>query len=195
MQPKINVGGLSGKLGTGKDFIAKQYFFSHGFRQISLAWHFKVWVIGQGLATWEEVFETKPPHVRTMLQKLGTEQGRDVYGENIWVDTMFAWIYTYAHYWNEYNFIIPDVRFPNEVEGIQSHEGKVFRIHAPKRNQFASATDEQRMHPSETSLDNYKKFDGVIWNDPEDSSGLDDQMAILLTSKVGYGWWDRPVTI
>lgn len=194
MKQRIQVVGLSGKLGTGKDYIAKKYFFPNGYRQISLAWHFKVWVVGQGLATWEEVFETKPDHVRTLLQKLGTEQGRNVYGENIWVDTMFAWIQTYAHYWDEHKFIIPDIRFPNEVEGLRQNGGRVFRIYAPKRNRFAAATDEQRLHASEVSLDNYptNKFDGIIYNDPDDSADLDEQMNRLIGNDF---WWNRTITI
>lgn len=193
MKPSIKVVGLSGKMGTGKDHIARKYFISRGYKQISLAWHFKVWAIGQGLATWEEVFDLKPEMVRTMLQQMGTEHGRNVYGEDIWVNTMFAWIHTFSHYWNEHKFVIPDVRFPNEVEAIRRNGGKVYRIYAPKRNRFAAATDEQRNHPSEIALDTHptNKFDGIIYNDPEDADSLDDQMYRILGLSESFHdlWW------
>lgn len=178
----LDVVGLSGKLGTGKDFIARKYFFPLGYHQFSLAWHFKVDIIGKREATYEEVFHIKPERVRDLLQKRGTEQGRLIYGENIWVDTMFAWFQVLNNYWQMDKFIVPDVRFPNEVEAIQKWGGRVYRIVAPIRNAEAHATPEARNHPSETSLDSYflDQFDGVIHNDPQDVESLDFQLQRII---------------
>lgn len=183
---KIEIVGISGKLGTGKDYIARRYFYNRGYKQISLAWHFKVWIVGQGLATWEEVFVTKPPHVRTLLQQEGTEKGRNVYGENVWIETMIAWIRVYSEYWGVSKFIVPDVRFPNEVTAIQKAGGKVYRIIAPHRDKSSSASPEARAHPSETSLDGFPltDFDGIIFNDPEHSSTVGMQVSKLLESPI-----------
>jgi hypothetical protein len=58
---KLDIIGLAGKSGTGKDHIAKTYFQPLGFKSFSFAWHPKVFLVGKGLATHEEVFVTKPP--------------------------------------------------------------------------------------------------------------------------------------
>lgn len=179
---KFELVGLAGKIGTGKDFIAKKYFFPRGYRQYSLAWHFKIDIIGKGEATWDEVFNTKPEHVRHLLQKRGTEEGRMVYGEDVWVNMMFTWMKAFSIYWGISKFIVPDVRFPNEVAGIRKFGGKVYRILAPNRNADAPATVEARFHPSETSLDNYPLnfYDGIIKNDYDDEYALDEQINRLL---------------
>jgi hypothetical protein len=105
---------------------------------------------------------------------MGTEEGRDVYGEGIWVDTMFAWFQLYHDMWGFTKFVVPDVRFRNELAGIQAHGGKVYRIIAPKRVALSPLTEEQRQHPSETDLDGVplNQFDGVIYNDPEHATSL-----------------------
>ena len=68
---------LSGRIGSGKDFIYNQYLFPLGYRKFALADHFKIWIVGQGLATYEEVFITKPPKVRHLLQQAGINFGGD----------------------------------------------------------------------------------------------------------------------
>ena len=110
----VKVIGLSGAAGSGKDYVAKTYFIDeYGFRNISLAWHFKIDCIAKGQADYDEVFNTKPPRVRRLLQILGTEQGRELWGENVWVNTVFSWMMLFHKDWGIDRFIIPDVRFPN----------------------------------------------------------------------------------
>lgn len=164
----IDIVGLSGKIGSGKDHIARQYFKPHGYYNFSLAWHFKVWLAGKGEATYEEVFHTKPPHVRDLLQKEGTERGRMVYGNDVWVNTMVNWMELLSDSWGINKFIVPDVRFKNEVAAIQSRGGRVIRIIAPEREKIANPTEEARNHISEIDLDDYDigHFDGLIFNDP-----------------------------
>jgi pimeloyl-ACP methyl ester carboxylesterase len=88
--------------------------------------------------------------VRRLLQRLGTEAGRDILGENIWVDTAFA--RTSAS-----KIVVTDVRFPNEADGIRDRGGRVVRIDRP-------GVGPRNDHPSETSLLDYD-FDAVINND------------------------------
>jgi hypothetical protein len=164
----IDVVGLSGKIGSGKDHIARQYFKPHGYYNFSLAWHFKVWLAGKGEATYDEVFHTKPPHIRDLLQKEGTERGRIIFGNDVWVDTMFTWMELLSDSWGINKFIVPDVRFKNEVEALQSRGGRVIRIMAPVREEAAHPTEEAKHHISETDLDDFTIdwFDGLIFNDP-----------------------------
>ena len=161
---KFDVIGLSGKSGTGKDYIIQQCLRPEGYFQISFAWHFKIWLISTGQATYEEVFYTKPEHIRRLMQLEGTERGRDVYGPDVWVDTAFAWMQLWNETWGISKFVIGDVRFPNEADRILELGGKVIRITAPERVENSILTAEQKRHISETALDTYDKFSGYVFN-------------------------------
>ena len=68
---------------------------------------------------WEE--SKKIPEVRQLLQRLGTEGGRQNLGEQVWVDGLF----NKPH---GARLVVPDVRFPNEVESIQKRGGIIIRV-------------------------------------------------------------------
>lgn len=156
--------GLSGAAGSGKDYIAKEYFCKKlNFKNFSLAWHFKVEAYSQGLGTYDEIFNTKPPHIRTLLQIMGTELGRDRFGDDWWTNMTLCWI---RHLHQEYDinkWVIPDIRFPNELSAIKSCGGEVWRVISDVEGR--SLTDTAKTHASETSLeDDSENFDGVIYN-------------------------------
>lgn len=167
----IQVISLSGKAGTGKDWVFENYLRPAGYHRWALADHFKIWAVGRGLATYEEVFYTKPPHVRKALQQIGTEEGRMIYGESVWLDTTWAWMNHLANTWGIEKFCITDARFPNEVEYIQSRGGLVFRIVAPEREASNELTPEAKLHISETALDDFplEKYNGILYNDIKDN--------------------------
>jgi hypothetical protein len=172
--------GISGKAGSGKDYITQHYLRPLGYRQFSLAWHFKIWIAGTGQATYDEVFNTKPPHIRKLLQEEGTERGRNVYGPNVWCDVATAWMQLLSETWGEDKFVFPDIRFPNEVEFIQKLGGKCYRVVAPEREALNKLTPEARLHISETALDGYKGFDGIIHNNPSFTETVRAQVRGLL---------------
>lgn len=174
---KFKLIGLSGKLGVGKDYIFSHYLKPNGYYQVSLAWHFKIWLASRGVATYEELFHTKPPHIRKLLQEEGTERGRDVFGQNIWIDTMFNWMKLYNETWGIDKFSSGDIRFVNECEAIKERGGKIYRIVAPDRNRDNSASPEARNHISETNLDDYTNFDGYIYND-YDAKNIPEQLKL-----------------
>lgn len=165
----IKLIGLAGHAGSGKDFIYNNYFQPRGWMPFAYAWHFKVWLIGRGKGTHEEMFHTKPPHIRKLIQRFGTEEGRDVWGEDIWNRILFEWIKLLSEAWNVDKFVITDVRFSNEFKAIQKRGGKILRVNAPRRVAEAHMTKEARLHSSETSLSSFRAtdFDGVIFNDEE----------------------------
>lgn len=184
---KYQVLGLSGKAGSGKDYVYEHYVQPRGFMQVSLAWHFKADLIGKGVITFEEAFVTKPSNVRTLLQIQGTEFGRNVYGQKIWCNTLVAWMDIYNYHWGVTQFVIPDVRFTNEMEFIQDDlDGKVLRIVAPERSGGTILDTTQRAHPSEAEMDGIldSQFDGILYNDPDDTK-LPSQLNILFD---GFGW-------
>ncbi len=57
---------------------------------------------------------------RWLLQKLGTEIGREI-NKDIWVDSLMA-------EYSEQNWIISDVRFINEVNSIRSRNGIIISV-------------------------------------------------------------------
>lgn len=73
---------------------------------------------------WDEA-KRAYPEVRRLLQKFGTEAGREIHGENCWVDALLR-------DWNRAErLVVTDVRFPNEAEAIQRHNGLVVKILRP----------------------------------------------------------------
>ena len=93
--------------------------------------------------------------VRELLQGIG--QGlRDAIDPNLWVKILFA----NTEGWS--NYIIADVRYPNEVYAIKKRNGILIRID----RKGAGAGN----HSSETALDNYKEWDVHI----ENNSSIED---------------------
>lgn len=65
--------------------------------------------------------------------------------------------------WGIDRFIIPDIRFPNELESVQKLGGKVYRVVSDTENRFL--TDEAKDHVSENALsDDMSSYDGIIYN-------------------------------
>lgn len=62
--------------------------------------------------------------VRTLLQLLGTEAGREIHGYDCWINIVKRQIEANPHD----NFVITDVRFPNEKGLVERLGGHVVRI-------------------------------------------------------------------
>ncbi|MFZ2992557.1 MAG: hypothetical protein WA061_02465 [Microgenomates group bacterium] len=95
---------------------------------------------------------------RTLLQKLGTDIGRKR-NQNVWVNVVIEFLKTFAQ---DYDYIfIPDTRFPGEISILRKNgfNTTTFFIH---RNDFDNGlTLEQKNHPSETALLDFK-FDHIV---------------------------------
>lgn len=96
---------------------------------------------------WEDA--KKLPEIRRLLQVLGTEAGRKILGENIWVDTVLNKV-------KDKNVVITDCRFPNEAKALKNSGGFVVRVERPG---MAAINN----HLSETSLDGWP-FDLIVLN-------------------------------
>jgi hypothetical protein len=130
---------------------------------------------------------------REFLQKLGTEAMRDRLHVNTWVNALFADYKPINIVGNikprrggiKYlaempNWIITDMRFPNEMEAIEEREGITIRV---IRDNGTRALSDMNNHPSEISLDD-AKFDYEIINDGSIDDLIEKVKQILITEKI-----------
>jgi len=173
----VEIIGFSGKLGTGKNFVAEKVFTKMLSPVptviMSFADQIKVNVIVQKNVDRHKCFVDKDEHTRKMMQRVGTEEGRNVYGHDIWLRYTLEWMLVHASRGIK-RIIVPDVRFHNEFDFIKELGGTMIRVDAPKRNRAAlekeaskgtGTPEEIGAHISETELDSGRTFDYTINND------------------------------
>jgi hypothetical protein len=104
---------------------------------------------------------------RDALQFVGTDLFRKQFNDNTWVDATMADYKGVSapnglggEYTKYPNWLISDMRFPNEVKAIKDRDGLIIRINRPS----VGSTDN---HESETALDNFEGFDLVITNNDD----------------------------
>jgi hypothetical protein len=131
--------GLVGFAGSGKDTIGELMVKNHGFFRESFAkslkdaasiifnWN-RVLLEGETAESrnWREQDDEwwsaklgRRMSPRLALQLLGTECGRGVFGQNLWTSSLVSRID------QKKNYVITDVRFPNEIDTIKSLGGKI----------------------------------------------------------------------
>jgi hypothetical protein len=114
---------------------------------------------------------------RDILQKLGTEVMRDSLHSNVWVNAMYADYTPIGLHNRDYvgpmsirepksdsvypNWVITDMRFPNELEAVKERGGITIRVNRDNGTREVSMINS---HSSETALDN-ANFDYTIHND------------------------------
>ena len=79
---------------------------------------------------------------RLALQLMGTEAGRDVFHKDIWVHTVMRRCEQAP--WN--NYVIADVRFPNEINAIKDSGGKIIRVRRGDDPEWYSLARECNIH-------------------------------------------------
>lgn len=149
---------ISGHAENGKDLTAtilKEKLEYEGYKVciIHMADYLKY--LARQFFNWDGQKDLKG---RTLLQKLGTEKVRAI-NPTYWVDTVFEFIKVFNSDFQY--FLIPDCRFKNEINTFKQNGFDTIALHIERLNYENSLTPEQRQHPSETALDNYK-FDYYI---------------------------------
>ena len=165
---------LSGKSGSGKDMTAqfmKEALEKRGKRVLVLHYADALKWFLRDYMDWDG---KKDEVGRTLLQQVGTDIVRACH-PNFWTGIVVGLIQAFEPYNNFDVAIVPDARFPNEIDiALQCIKNCVaVRIirNNPDGTEWINPTltDDQRKHPSETSLDCYG-FDYVLHND----EGLDN---------------------
>lgn len=99
---------------------------------------------------WDEA-KRRYPSVRALQQRTGTDAGRAILGDSVWVDAAFGTMTPTDR------VVVTDVRFPSELEAVRSRGGVVVRIDRP-------GVGPVNAHESETALDS-AAFDAYVLND------------------------------
>lgn len=151
MLPLVTVVGLAGYARSGKDSAAKA-LISAGYQRLALAdlvrralEAINPWIpeVGMSLSdalnkyTWD-FLKSAYPGVRQLLQRCGTEAGRNLLGEDVWVNALLSRMEDGGRY------VVTDIRFRNEVAAVLRLGGQVVRITRPGRgpvNDHASEHD------------------------------------------------------
>ena len=204
----MKVIGLSGKAGVGKDYLSRTYIVplfcrNQAYMILSFSDFFKLETIVKDGVNRERVYGEKDHESRKMLQKRGTEEGRDVYGQDVWVNFAYEFLLEHSKrgiVW----FFITDVRFKNEVDFIvEKCKGVVIRVTAPLRNleriqrenhvqeahdskKKSEPVEDLSKHISENDLENMVWTEGPlrsctfeIFNDPKDEDTVVNQVITI----------------
>lgn len=175
----MEIVGLSGFARSGKDEAAKVLVEEFGFTRVAFAdklrnflydlnpivsekgdsrinGRYEKYVFVQDVIDefgWDGYKETVYKHeIRRLLQRLGTEAGRQNLGDTIWIDAAFRGLPEDA------KIVVSDPRFYNEFDAIRARGGEVWRI---ERAGVGPLND----HASENEATNYPHFTRVIKND------------------------------
>ena len=168
--------GLAGLKGSGKDTVAAYLVKTYQFERKAFADPLKQSVAALFGIDFSDIEKMKnSPHsfvdlvthrepgkandeehakrmtFRKFLQLYGTESHRGVFGDDFWVDQTLP----VGGYYRGRKIVVPDVRFPNEVERVHSLGGKVLLVDR-------MGCDASDVHPSENPFK--LSFDRVIAN-------------------------------
>ena len=160
-----NLIGISGKAQSGKSTVANYLREYYGFYKLPFAKALKEMVGGS--------FEMNKDDSKTfysdlwgmtkreLLQKVGTKL-REVHPD-IWIYMVRSSIVdSIINTKGKCSFVIPDVRYPNEMKAIKEDGGVLIRT--IRTDYISNLTETEQNHPSETSLDRVpdSEFDLVI---------------------------------
>lgn len=151
---------ISGKAQHGKDTSAKflqEQLENNGYRVKITHFADQLKHICKDYFGWDGVKDEKG---RSILQHIGTEVIREK-SPDYFADYLANFL---SMFYDEWDYvIIPDCRFPNELEIFTAYGMDAILLRVVRPGFLSPLTQEQQAHPSETALDNYK-HDFVIVN-------------------------------
>ena len=169
---------LSGHSGNGKDFTAnifKEQLEAKGKKVLITHYADLLKYICKTFFDWDG---NKDANGRTLLQYVGTDVIRKQQPD-YWVKFTSGILSMFTDIWDY--ILIPDTRFPNEIEVLNKNELlDVITVRINRPDYVSPLTKEQQNHASETALDNHS-FDYYICNTtkPEVKKQVDYILDIL----------------
>lgn len=160
----LMIGLCSPVMGSGKTTVAEYLVRNHGFIRLSVASTLKAmtrtFLEESGMNPYDAAEIIADPELKEMplkalngntpryaMQTLGTEWGRNLFGEDFWINAAINKAKSLMS--QGYSVVFDDVRFTNEAEAIVANLGCMVRVVRPGAN--AAPTD----HPSEGQLNDY----------------------------------------
>ena len=131
--------GITGAKGSGKSSVANILTNSRGFVRLRYADALKRMLRTMGL-TYEHIdgdLKNEPCDLlggktpRWAMQSLGTEWGRKLITNDLWVNIVRQEIIDTCKQKPEVKIVIDDVRYPNEVASIAELGGSLWRVRRP----------------------------------------------------------------
>lgn len=182
-QPKLI--GLGGKLRSGKDAFADYLVEHHGYVKMGMSDILHESALAMNpivdayldydeisfapflqLVTYREATEKRGyvaakeefPEYRAFLQRMGTEFGRNIIDEDLWVGLTRNRIF--EQFDQGMNVVVTGIRFPNELRMISDAKGRSIWINRPG----LATAEAHAAHASETGV-TAEDFDIVVQND------------------------------
>ena len=144
---------VSGHAQHGKDTVAsmmQKKLSNDGHRVLVAHYADLLKYICMTFFGWDGNKDEKGRHI---LQYVGTDVVRKE-NPDFWVDFIISILNLFGDAWDY--VIIPDTRFPNEIEKLRREGFDVKHIQVVRPGFVGTLTDAQKAHPSETALDNVK---------------------------------------
>lgn len=151
---------ISGHAQNGKDTVAQimqKTLWGYGERVLIAHYADLVKYICKQFFDWDG---KKDEYGRSLLQYVGTNKVR-AKEPDFWVGFICKMLELFPDEWDY--VLIPDCRFPNELDYLRNHGFDVVHLRVRRDGFDNGLTETQKAHPSETSLDHVKP-DAVIHN-------------------------------
>ena len=174
---------ISGKAQSGKDTVANmlmETMENEGFRVEILHYADLLKYLCKELYGWDG---KKDEFGRALLQHVGTDIVR-AKNVDVWANFIRDIVLIFGEKCKWDYVIVPDCRFPNEIEVPKASGIDVFHLHIVRDGFENDLTNEQQVHESEMAIDGYY-YDYLLRN----NSDLDELKKIVYVLMVRILIW------
>ena len=154
---------VCGKARNGKDTICsliEKIYNEKNKAILNLQYSSYIKMYAKTITNWDGSEETKP---RALLQMLGTDIIRKKIDELLFVNRAVEDIKVYSYFYDA--ITISDARTKTEVDIPKNKLDNIISIKVIRPNFDNGLTIEQKNHFTEIDLDDYDKFDHIVYND------------------------------
>ena len=166
---------FAGLSGAGKSAAADYVDVHYGISRVAFGDYVREEIIEKGFP--RELVYHKPtaPHIRIALQEHGA--GKRAEDENYWVDKFIL-----DHVNNDGDVSVDDMRYSNEAEALRDMGFYLVWVECPD---LLNEDAEFRKHESESGLDDWYEYDGLIVANHGDIKEIYSQLDELI------GKWEK----
>lgn len=154
---------IAGRAKSGKSLLAKYFYqqYHNQNKKVIMSPYTKYLKHYIEEITNETIDENNKP--RDLLQQISSKIIKKELGKlTFFIDRQIEDIEIYSYFADV--ILVPDVRFPNEIQTIKAKFPNVISIGITRKNYISTLTKEQQEDITETALDNYHEYDFEIEN-------------------------------